>query len=187
MEGFETFKGENGLWSRQRCWEPPFTKQLDPYWHRIVDAGAIVNGDGMRPGSIKNGKVLGSSKRTWTRNSWMAELIAVSKLFKAVLIKKLPIPLLSTKSGDLSYVKWSRRTSIRCKGSSWCKDKIQSGHFNILPLGQSLHFMTPSHSLHTAHFEWPKKSPRPSWRRISSRKVSLNDNHSLSLSWWCIS
>jgi hypothetical protein len=50
----------------------------------------------MSASDIDDDKILGTSKRTRTRPSRMADLIGKSKVLERVLIKKFAIPSLST-------------------------------------------------------------------------------------------
>ena len=130
---------------------------------------------------IEDNKNFGSSKRTRTWPSRVANLIGKSKVVERIVIEKLTIPSLST------MVRWVimwfyhvRLTSMWCKGRVWWTATVHSGHFNILPLAQSLHLIIPSPCWQVEHLVWPKKSPSLSCRSTSSRKVLRNSSHSFS-------
>lgn len=83
-------------------------------------------------------------------------------------------------------IMWFRLTSTRCKGKVKCEATTHFGHFNILPLGQSLHLIIPGAFRQLEHLVWPRKSPSPLCQRSSSKNVLLNLSHSLSCSWWWV-
>lgn len=87
-------------------------------------------------------------------------------------------------SADSFKIRWlNKHTSTRCNGRSSWVDKIQFMHLSILPLEQSLHFIIPSTFPHFEQWVLPRKSPRPSCRKVSSKNLVLNSSHSFSRSY----
>ena len=72
-------------------------------------------------------------------------------------------------------------TSIRCNGVSRWALTMQAWQRRRHPLEQSLHLKNPISSLHSTQNWCPRKSPRPSWRKISSSVAFRSESHSRSL------
>lgn len=65
----------------------------------------------MNASDIKDDKIFGTSERTRTRPSRVADLIGKAKVLESFLIEKFTVPSLSTRSGESSCDSTSRLDS----------------------------------------------------------------------------